>query len=163
MKRLFLLLLVCPLWGQVATTPTPVCSTYYGVFASYSPNTSPKTTGGGLVATLFPGQKCDGSNKQLYSYTQYIESAARVNGQWTLQQSTTSGVALPIYDLPFGQVWILGTLGAKVTGATGSVGLGTTYGGGISIPIKKWKTVIFPGFQKINSVNVVTLAILRSN
>jgi len=156
MKKFFIFLFSCSLFGQV-----PICPTYYGAFVSYTPNTSPKTTGGGLVATLFPGQKCDTTQHQLYSYTQYIESAARVNGQWTLQQSTTSGGALPIYDLPFGQIWIIGTIGAKVTGSTSSVGLGTTYGGGISIPIKKWKIDFFPAFQKINAVNVGTLAILK--
>jgi len=157
--KFFILFLALPIFGQQVAT-SPLCPTYYGTFVSYSPNTSPKTTAGGLVATLFPGQKCDGTH-QLYSYTQYIESAARINGQWSLQQSTTSGGALPIYDLPFGQIWIIGTIGAKVTGITGNVGLGTTYGGGISIPIKKWKIDFFPAFQKINGTDVATLAILR--
>ncbi len=158
MKRFLPIFLAPYLFGQVASTPA--CPTNYGAFVSYSPNTSPKTTAGGLVATLFPGQKCDGTH-QLYSYTQYIESAARVNNQWTLEQTTTSGGALPIYDLPFGQVWIIGTIGAKVTGSTGNVGLGTTYGSGIAIPIRKWRITFFPSYQKINSVNVATLAILR--
>lgn len=161
--RIFLFFFSLSLFAQ-APAPTPVvCNTYYGVFVSYSPNVSPKTTGGALVATLFPGQKCDPTQHQLYSYTQHVESAIKVNGQWTLEQNTTSGGALPIYDLPFGQVWILGTIGAKITGSTGNMGLGTTYGGGISIPIKKWKIDLFPAYQKINSVNIASLAIMRHN
>lgn len=162
--RFFYFLFASACWGQqVATLPTPVCPTYYGAFFSYSPNVSPKSTGGGLVATLFPGQKCDSTQNQLYSYTQYIESASRVNGQWTLIQTTTSGGALPVYDLPFGRIWILGTVGAKVTGSTSNVGLGTTYGAGISIPIKKWKIDFFPAYQKINDTPVMSIAILRHN
>ena len=129
---------------------------------SYSPNTSPKTTAGGAVATLFPGLKCDGTN-QLYSYTQYIESATRINGIWSLAQTTSSGGAMPIYNLGFGKIWVLGTVGAKVTGVTGTVGLGTTFGAGIQFPIKKWKVNIFPAYQKINSQDILTLAIMKWN
>jgi hypothetical protein len=135
------------------------CPTIYGAFAGYSPNASPKVTGGGLVASLFPGMKCDPTVPQFHTYTQYIESPIKLNGAWTLQQTISTGAALPFYKLPFGEFWALGTLGAKVTGSTSSVGLGTTYGGGISIPVKN-SFKLFPAYQRVNGKTQILLAFL---
>lgn len=145
-----------------APTPAPEqCPTTFGAFVGYSPNASPKVTGGALVATLFPGLKCDSTQLQFHTYTQYIESPAKINGIWTLQQTISTGGALPAYKLPFGEIWLLGTIGAKVTGSTSTVGLGTTFGGGISIPLFKGSYKLFPAYQKINGGNQIVIAIMR--
>lgn len=134
------------------------CPTIYGAFAGYSPNASPKISGGGLIATLLPGTSCNPAILQIYSYTQYVESPVKLSGVWTLQQTISTGIAAPVYKLPFGEFWALGTVGAKVTGSSSTVGLGSTYGGGISIPVKKYK--IFPAYQRVNGQNQILIAFL---
>lgn len=156
----FLFFSALPLLAQVAA-PAPSCPTLFGAFAGYSPNASPKVTGGGLVATLFPGIKCDSTMPQFHTYTQYVEAPVKINGIWTLEQTISTGGALPVYKLPFGEIWALGTVGAKVTGSTSTVGLGTTFGGGISIPLFKGSYKLFPAYQKINGGNQIVLAIIR--
>jgi hypothetical protein len=145
-----------------ATPAAPICPTWYTLFAAYSPASSPKATGGGAVATLLPGVKCT-AGFQAYSYSQYVVSAAKVAGVWTLNSTTTSGVAVPMRGFGPFEVWMLGAAGAAVTGSSSTVKLGSTYGGMVTAPkIPKIGVTVAVAFERVNGINTGLIGIMRS-
>lgn len=143
-------------------TAAPTCPTLYGAFASYSQTTSPKTTAGALISTVAPFVKCAPGTAQMQSYTQYIEAPVKINGTWTLQQTITTGMALPVRSIPFvpgGELWALGTIGAAVAGSTSTTKLGTTYGGMITLPLFG-KFILAPAFEVVNGNKQAILALI---
>ena len=166
----FLAFIFCcaPLIAQQTTpaqnpTAAPVsCPTWYAVFAAYTPSVSPKTTAGGAVATLLPGVTC-AAGFQAYSYSQYVVTAARVAGVWTLNSTTTSGVAVPMRGLGPFEVWALGAAGVAVAGSNSALKLGSTYGGMItSPPITKIGVTVALAFERVNGINTGLIGITRS-
>jgi len=150
--------------SAVTALPAPAsnCPTLYGAFASYSQTTSPRMTAGALVSTVAPFVKCAPGTAQMQSYTQYIEAPVKVNGSWTLQQTITTGMAVPIRSIPFipgGELWALGTIGAAVAGSTSTTKLGTTYGGMMTLPLFG-KFMIAPAFEIVNGNKQAILALI---
>jgi hypothetical protein len=117
---------------------------------------------GAAIATLFPGVKCaDGF--QAYSYSQYVVSAAKMAGAWSLSSTTTSGIAVPMRGLGPFEVWALGAAGVAVTGSTGSAHLCSTYGGMITSPkLGKLGLTIAVAFERVNGVNTGLAGVARS-
>jgi hypothetical protein len=136
----------------------------YALGASYAPAASPKTTGWGAIAPLFPGVACDSTKEQPRSYTQYIESAVKVNGAWTLEQTVTTGVAVPLRAIgPPGwklSLWALGAAGAAVVGSSSTVKLGTAFGGFVRRPFNTGKLSALLGFEDVNNTKQALAALV---
>lgn len=163
-------LILEPLSGQQpapgaasASVPLPAgvtCPTKYAAGATYGPEASPKVTGFGAVITLLPGLTCDPTKEQPHSYSQYIETPVKVNGVWTLQQTISTGIAISSSVGGNYKVWLLGTAGTTVTGATSTVKLGTTVGLVGTIPIGKTKVTLLPGFELVNGNKTGILGVM---
>lgn len=126
MKKLFLLMLLClcPIYAQ--TNPAQVFALYGNAIAS----SSPKPTGGG-----FYGFKLSASNNlweiQGYNITFDQKTKQTLYTFW-------SGMATPLRTFSFGNLYLLGEIGAAATANAG--GASVTAGLELEIYLEKTKT-----------------------
>lgn len=146
-------------FSNLPKTPMVTCPSRWAIGASYEAYGSPKTTGFIANASLLPFVACDPTKAQPYLYSQVIVTPKKVGNQWSLTDTTTTGLAYPALQFKIGskkvQFWLLGTAGVSVTGT--NAGLGYTYGAMLSLPIFNGTSELLPAFEWINQKPVILL------
>lgn len=163
MKRLLLaLVLAVSLLAQAPATPTSVstCPTYYTLGGTYNPSAAPRETGYAATSTVMPGIQCNPVIPQPRIYSQYIVTPTRVDGQWQLGYTTSTGAIYPLRSFGPITLWLLGNLG--VTTSSDSAKLGTAFGGIATINIKRLGVTLTPGFEIVNGNKTPLFGVAKS-
>lgn len=135
------------------TQTLTVCpASFYATGVSYSRAATPNVAGWLAVAT--PITRC-GSGFQAYSVILHNATPVGHGSNFMLQETTTTGFAIPYRQLGSVSIYTFGTVGVSVSG--GVAGLGLTGGWVAYIPAGHWGWGFTPWAQVVKGVTAQTV------